>query len=290
MKKVRSAVNLFCYKHPRFGIPRLMTYIVAVTAIVYVVNMMDTTGTFLSLLYFLPDRVLKGELWRLITWIFIPLNSNVLWLAVSLYFYYFIGSTLERAWGSGKLTFYYLSGVVLNIVYSLVVYLIGIAVSGNSLSLLTYIIPSPVYLNLSLFFAFASLFPETRVMLFFFIPVKVKWLAWAGAAFYAYEIIRLLIGGLYFYALVPIVAVLNFLLICGVSFNNSRTARQHASAVNFKRKIHQEEARADFEYRHKCTVCGRTDKTNPDLAFRYCSRCEGFKCYCEDHIEDHRHI
>ncbi|NLB29799.1 MAG: rhomboid family intramembrane serine protease, partial [Clostridiales bacterium] len=163
MKKISSAINIFCYKHPKFGISRLMMYIVGGTALVFVIDMMDTTGTFLPMLMFLPDQVFKGEIWRIVTWVFIPANSNILWLAISLYFYYWIGSTLEQSWGAGKLTIYYLSGILLNVVFSLVAYRIG--------GYYAYVVLSPTYLNLSFFFAFASLYPDTRVMLMFFIPV-----------------------------------------------------------------------------------------------------------------------
>ena len=129
-------------------------------------------------------------------------------------FYYFIGSTLEKAWGAGKLTIFYVSGMILSMVYSLLVYAIGSAF--NISPWLIYIAPSPVYLNLSMFFAFAKLYPNTRLMLMFFIPVKIKWLAWINAAYYAFMMLQSIIAGLYFVALVPVVAVLNYILICGL--------------------------------------------------------------------------
>ena len=291
LKKISSAINKFCYKHPRFGISRLMMYIVAGTALVYIIDMMDTTGTFIAMLEFYPNLVLKGELWRLITWVFIPLNrgiSDILWVALSLYFYYFVGTTLERSWGSGKLTVFYVSGMILNMVYSLLVHTIGTAVGLSHW--LTFISPSPVYLNLSMFFAFATLYPDTRLMLMFIIPVKIKWLAWFNAAYYAYIVFQCITSGLYFHALVPVVAVLNYVLICGLPLPTRAAIRHRKNAVTFSNTVNITRQHIDDTYRHKCTTCDRTDKTNPELEFRYCSRCEGFRCYCEEHIENHTHF
>jgi len=290
LKKILSCVNKFCYKHPRFAIPRLMMYVVGLTALVYIIDVMDTTGLFVQMLEFYPALILRGEVWRLITWVFIPLSrglNNVIWFALSLYFYFWVGGTLERAWGSGKLTVFYLSGVAFGIVYSMLIFAIG-KISGLMLFLIP-ISPSPVYLNLSMFFAFATLFPETRLMLMFFIPVKVKWLAWVNAAYYVIMMIQYLINGLYFHALVPVIFVLNYILICGIPVPTKASIRRRKNAVNFTNTVHTTRRHIEDTYRHKCTVCGKTDATNPELDFRYCSRCEGFRCYCAEHIENHTH-
>ncbi|MDR2421032.1 MAG: rhomboid family intramembrane serine protease [Oscillospiraceae bacterium] len=284
MKFFSDKIDRFCATHRRFGIRRLMTYIVAASAAVLILSFIDTRGVLLGLLSFDPGRVLRGEIWRAVTWILLPFSDNVFLSALTLYFYYFIGTTLEREWGAGKLTIFYGAGILLNAAYSLAMYATGLA---------GYIFPNPLYLNLSMFFAFATLFPDTRIMLFFIIPVKVKWLAWFDAALFAYSIYRYLSLGLYFFALVPVVAVLNFLLICGVPGARFLRARAVSNVinVNFKRASRDDlRETKGAAYRHKCEVCGRTDVSNPELQFRYCSRCEGFHCYCEEHIENHIHI
>ena len=154
------------------------------------------------------------------------------------------------------------------------------------------------YLNLSLFFAFATLWPEQRVLLFFVLPVKMKWLAWIDAAFFAYEIISWLVMGYIGVALVPIVAMLNYLVFCGEwlfeFFRPGRVkqaARQKARTIQFKQaaqKVQREQAAAG--YTRKCAVCGRTDTDCPELEFRYCSRCAGYHCFCEEHINNHVHF
>ena len=266
-------------------------YIIGFTAIVYIVDVMDTTHTFLDMLSFYPALIVRGQVWRIITWVFIPLSrglNNVIWFALSLYFYFFIGSTLEREWGSGKLTIFYLSGMVLSMVYSLLVYVVGFVLKLPPG--IINITPSPSFLNLSMFFAFATLFPDTRLMLMFFIPVKIKWLALLNAAYYVFMMVQSLLAGLYFNALFPVVAVLNFILICGLPLPTRASIRHRKNAAMFNNTVKTTRRHIEDTYRHKCTVCGRTDKTNPELEFRYCSRCEGFRCYCDQHIDGHQHF
>lgn len=288
MRSLNQKIDRFCLTHPRFGIPRLMLYIVIGNIIVFLFGMMDTTNTLYSLLYFDPALFCRGQIWRIVTFALIPTTNGLLWLAISLYFYYFIGSALERAWGSGKFTIYYFSGLLLTALYSLIVYLI----SG------TRILVSASYLNLSLFFAFATLWPEQRVLLFFVIPVKMKWLAWVDAAFFAFEIIAMLVNGHVGYALVPVVAMLAYVVFCGEwLFDRLRpsrvgsAARQRARTIQFKQaaKKVQREQKAQG-YTRKCAVCGRTDADHPELEFRYCSRCAGYRCFCADHINNHVHF
>lgn len=288
MRSLNQKIDRFCLTHPRFGIPRLMLYIVIGNIIVFLFGMMDTTNTLYSLLYFDPALFCRGQIWRIVTFALIPTTNGILWLAISLYFYYFIGSALEQAWGAGKFTIYYFSGLLLTALYSLIVYLI----SG------TRILVSASYLNLSLFFAFATLWPEQRVLLFFVIPVKMKWLAWVDAAFFAFEIIAMLVSGHVGNALVPVVAMLAYVVFCGEwLFDRLRpsrvgsAARQKARTIQFKqaaKKVQREQKAQGFT--RQCAVCGRTDADYPELEFRYCSRCAGYHCFCADHINNHVHF
>ena len=274
--------------HPRFGVPRLMMFIVIGKVIVWLFCQMDRTGTLLGMLYFHPALFCRGQIWRLVTFALLPDNSSLLLFAIALYFYYFIGNSLEQAWGAGKFTIYYLSGIVLTALYSLIYYWI----SGVSL------LVSSSYLNLSLFFAFATLWPEQRVLLFFFIPVKIKWLAWLDAALFALSTVQYILAGRIGLALVPVVAVGNYLLYCGQwLFDFLRPAsvrgrtRQKAKTIRFKQAAKKVQAQQRAQgYTRKCSVCGRTDRDYPDLEFRYCSRCVGYHCFCIDHINDHIHF
>lgn len=265
-----------------------MMFIVIGKLIAWLFCQMDRTGALYGMLYFDPALFCRGQIWRLVSFALVPDSDSLLWFAVALYFYYFIGSSLEQAWGAGKFTIYYFSGLLITALYSLVYYWI----SGMR------VLVSSSYLNLSLFFAFATLWPEQRVLLFFFLPVKIKWLAWVDAALFGVTVVRYLIAGSLGLALVPIVAVGNYLIFCGEwlfdffrpASVRSRT-RQKARTIQFKqaaKKVQREQAKAP--YTRKCAVCGRTDRDYPDLEFRYCSRCAGYHCFCIDHINDHIHF
>ena len=284
MRSLNKKIDQFCFRHPKFGIPRLMLYIVIGNLLVYLVGLMDTTNTFYQLLCFSPALFLRGQVWRLITFILVPSSSGILWLAISLYFYYFIGSSLEHEWGVGRFTIYYFGGLLITALCSVIWYLItkqSVAVTAH-------------YLNLSLFFAFATLWPEQRVLLFFFIPVKMKWLAWIDAAFFVYEIIINIVHGMWGYALIPIAAMLAYLVFCGswlFAFFSPKTVKQKANTIRFKQAVRQAENKHRQEtVERRCAVCGRSEASDPSLEFRFCSRCAGYHCFCADHINNHIHF
>jgi len=277
-------IERFCQKHRKFGIPRLMLYIVFISAAVFILHQMDRTQTLLPLLSFDPDMILRGQVWRLLTWVFLPLNNNIFFTAIMLYFYFFIGSSLEREWGATKFTIYYISGVILNLIYGFIIRYVFMIVP--------YIVPN--YINLSMFFAFAVLFPENRIMLFFIIPIKIKWVALVNAGFFVFSIISEMIFGHIIMALLPLVALLNFFIICGADLRGvTRPLRARASpnVINYRHAA--KKARRENEnkpYRHKCAVCGKTDAEYPEMEFRYCSRCDGYHCFCLEHINNHIHF
>ena len=273
MSSFDSRLSRFCYKHPKLGIPNLMNYIVILSAVVYLLDRFS--GGYCSALldYYLP-LILQGQVWRLLTFIFVPYDDSLLLTALSLYFYWMIGSTLEREWGSTKFTVFYFMGVILNMLLG---FLTGFA--------------TMTYVNLSMFFAFATLYPETRFLLFFIIPVKVKWLAWIDAALFAYSIVNYLIRGYFLLALIPLIAILNYFLFFSADFSRLFRRIKHKAdpqTINFKKA--QKKARETKGYMHKCAVCGITDADDPNMEFRYCSKCNGYYCYCMNHINSHVHI
>jgi len=297
LKAISRAIDRFCLKNRRFGIPRLMMYIVLISGVVYIIDQMDTTGMLTYFLAFQPGLIMRGEVWRLITWLFIPLDNNIILEAIVLYFYFFIGSTLEREWGTSKFTVYYILGVLINIIYGFVVWiLLNMPGSGMSLQLILFSLTgiTPTYLNFSLFFAFAVLFPDQQIRLYFVIPIKIKWVALINAGFFAYSIITSTIQGLYAAALLPIVSLLNFFLVCGydlICMLRPVAARSSPQAINFKKAAKKASREYDDRhYHHKCAVCGKTDADNPELEFRYCSRCNGYHCFCIEHINNHIHF
>lgn len=290
MRKLNAAVERFAYKHPNFGISNLMQYIVIGNVLVYLLAIFAGYEA-ISFLGFSWSAILSGELWRLVTFIFMPgyySTSDILWLALFLYLYYMIGTTLEREWGTAKFNLYYLSGVIL----TLLVGILSGLVFGDAW------ISGAGYVNLAMFFAFAVLYPETRFYIFFVIPVKIKWLAWLDAAIFAINIVSSVLRLDFLNALLPLIALLNFFVFFwtaiadGFAWRRSRAKHQTShQTIQFKAAVRQQKKKeADRGYRHKCTVCGRTDMDFPDLEFRYCSRCAGYYCYCQDHIFNHEHF
>lgn len=279
MKALMKKIDLFCYKHPRFGIPNLMLYVVIGNVLVWLFSMMDTQHVLLSALTFSPYHIMQGQVWRLLTFIIIPNNTGFLAI-IFFYFYYMIGKTLEDQWGSGKFTIYFFTGVILTVLYGFALYFIW---------KINYPINAE-FIYLSMFFSFATLFPDMTVLLFFVIPIKMKWLAIVDAVFFLISIVTTPFP----LNLLPVIALLNYLLFCGGwLFDYFKPARrkQRAKTVNFKNEVRRIQYEQKTKpYSRKCEVCGRTDADFPGLEFRYCSRCEGYHCFCIDHINNHRHF
>ena len=275
MKKPMDYVYRFCNKHPNFGIPNLMKYIVGGNVVFWLLSLVNPV--LMSYLSFSPAAILHGQVWRLISFIFYPVSLDFLAL-FAFYFYYLIGNTLERYWGTPQFTIFFFSGVILSEIFAFIVYF----ASGVSLNI------TATYIYFSMFFSFATLYPDMTILLFFIIPVKIKWLAYVNAAFFLINIFTTSFP----LNMLPVVALLNFMIFCGGDlFHAAKIHKPSANTVNFRResrRIRQEQR--DKLYTHKCAVCGRTDTDYPDLEFRYCSKCAGYHCFCQDHINNHIHF
>lgn len=164
-----NLLNKLERKLGRFALPNLMFLIIAIQFVVYVANILFPDAYLNFRLMLNRDAILSGQIWRLITFMFIPPNSSVLFIIFSLYFYYLIGTTLESAWGSFKFNVYYFTGAIGTIIASFI--------SGSATN---------IFLNYSLFFAYAMLYPNNEVYMFFLIPIKIKILALIDALFFLY--------------------------------------------------------------------------------------------------------
>ena len=197
VQTLRKLLNKLERKFGNFAIPNFMTIIVFGMALVYLINLFtnpEYTFNLSSLIYFDRDLILHGQVWRILTFIFEPPDSSPLWIIFALYLYWLIGSALERNWGSFRFNVYYLVGMI------------GAIISGLITGYATN-----VYLNMSLFLAFAMMYPNFELMLFFLIPVKIKFLAWL-------DVILMLV--LMFFTgwagkIAILVSFLNFLLFFG---------------------------------------------------------------------------
>lgn len=280
MKKLYEAIDRFCALHPRLGIPGLMRYIVIANALIYAVSLFDRSGLLLNTLAMDPAAVLHGQIWRLVTYVLIPTNGGF-WLIISLMFYYWLGEALERLWGSTRFTVYYVSGMLLTALAAILARFIdGISIPLYGAS----------YVNTALFMAYALTYPDAMVRIYFILPVKMKWLAILEAALFAIQVVRYAAAGLWGMALLPIVALLNlFVFFSPALYHKADQIRAHnrKEAVQFRKAVREQQRQKG--YNHKCEVCGRTDTEYPDLQFRYCSKCSGYHCFCEEHIFNHTH-
>ena len=274
MKEPMTYIDRFCSRHPRFGISNLMKYVCIANVAFWLLGAVNPV--LLSYLSFDPYLVLHGQIWRIVTFALYPPSTGLL-AFIAFYFYYWIGSTLERYWGTPKFNIYFFSGLVLTLLYGFIIYFItGIRIRLNA-----------EYVYLSMFFSFAAMFPDMQVLLFFFIPIKMKWLALVDAAFFVMGILTMPFP----LNLLPVVAVLNFFVFCGGELFRAIPRRPSRNTINFRRASSEiKREQKDRLYTHKCAVCGRTDTDYPNLEFRYCSRCAGYHCFCQDHINNHIHF
>ena len=288
MKKLNQAIDRFCILHPNFGIPNLMLYVVIGNVVLGLLSNFSS-GNFLSFFSYTLSGLLHGQVWRLVTWILMPPSyTNILFYAIMMLLYYQLGTALERTWGTFRFNAYIIGGAlftvagvmagffVLRLLGMPEAYMMGYAVSTN-------------YINLSIFLAFAVCYPDMQLMLYFIIPVKIKWLAVLYAVLAAFSFLQTGWAG----RIVIFMSLMNFI----VFFFSTRDYRR-ISPQEMKRR-HDFRAqtaspkmrRADGAlYKHKCAVCGRTDLDDPSLEFRFCSKCEGGLEYCQDHLFTHQHV
>lgn len=305
MANLRRNINRFFSRNRNRGIARLMLWICIGNGLVYLFSQFNQNLP--GLLYFSAGDILHGQVWRLFSYIFTFacestfLGSSLFGAAISIMFYYWVGNVLESTCGTLRFNVYYLAGILINDALGLLIYWlypINIVFSSGAM-------------NLSMYLAVATLLPESRVYIYGIIPVKMKWMAWVYLGLTAYDLGRNFsstipflmqyssilsgsyIAALLLYSLFPLFSLLNYFLFFGGSIRN---LTPHFKRINVQRQSRtqaREKAQASGSarpYRHKCTVCGRTDVDCPGLEFRYCSRCRGYFCYCIDHINNHTHV
>lgn len=267
-------------KFGRFGIPNLTIYMIVCYVIGYA--LMIVNPGILNWLSLEPAYILRGQVWRLVTWVlYPPSTSGVLWFAIAvLFFYYPIGTSLERTIGTFKYTLYILSGVIFTILGAFILYFLlgGNVLVGNVFS--TY------YISLSTFLAYAMCYPDMQVLLMFIIPVKMKWMAIFYVVIVVYEMIQYIMAGAW-YLVIPIVAsLLNFIIFYFGTKDFSRYNPKEVHRRNEFRRAMEPQGRmksgSGSVTKHKCAICGRTELDDPNLEFRFCSRCNGNYEYCQD--------
>lgn len=292
MKNLRKRFERFCFANRNKGVPNLMLYIVLGTALVYVMGIIDQSNTLYNLLCFNRAMILRGQIWRLVTYPLTYDTGFLLTMVIGLFCYYSLGRAMENIWGTFRFNLFYFTGVVLMDIYCMIF-------GGQA---------SVGYLNLSLFLAYATLYPNAQFLLFYIIPVR----AWVFALVDLALVVYGLIVYPFPYNLFSVIALANYFLFFGKDVRNVIPLSWRANCSRLFRRIFPKRkkktaktgtipfpsagsyeathASVKAPYTHRCTVCGRTDVSDPNLEFRYCSRCNGYYCYCEEHINNHAHI
>ncbi|MBE5940542.1 MAG: hypothetical protein E7266_09125 [Lachnospiraceae bacterium] len=311
-------------KFGRFAIRNLTIYILIGYVIGYIVQNMSPE--IYSYLVMNPSAVLRGEVWRLFTWIITPPESMSLFIIFMFLFFYWVGSSLENALGTFRYNIYIFSGIIFMTVGAMLTYVVLNAIDPLIASYIPIQI-STYYINLTSFLAFAVCFPHMQVYVMFVIPLKVKWLAVIDLVLIALEFISIeayytmtfvdaemlnmytnlgaenaveiakYISDNYKLAcnmeiwsqrVMLLVPLLNFAIFFLMTRNLKRVSPAEIKRKhNFKKQMEAPVRKG--QPRHQCVVCGRTELDNEELVFRYCSKCSGNYEYCQDHIFTHEH-
>ena len=289
MKNLRNRFERFCFRHRNWGIPNLMLYITVGSALVYVFTMITENYLLYEWMAFDRSLILQGQVWRLFSYALLMNSSNVFFTLIMLICYYSIGRAMENVWGTLRFNLFYLSGILIMDIYCMIF---------NCYA-------DVYYLNLSLFLAYATMYPDAQFFIMFIIPVK----AWVLALV---DLVLVLLGLLtdrFPYNLFSVLSIANYFLFFGKDVLRVIPISWQANFCRLFRKKPKKKAgeakpipfptagsyqatvaKPKAPYNHRCVVCGRTDVSDPDLEFRYCSRCSGYHCYCQDHINNHEHV
>lgn len=270
-------------KFGRYAIPHLTTYIIITYVIGYLLNYAFPSA--LGYMTLDPYMIIfHGQVWRLVSWLLIPPSSLDIFTVIMLFFYYSIGSSLERAWGDFRYNVYIFFGIIMTIIGAFLLFVFtGFSYFGiYGLSFSTY------YISLSIFLGFAMSFPDMQVMLYFLIPIKMKYMAVVYVVIVAIDFFR---G-----SIVTKVAIVFSLASVIIFFFGTRNysrynPRERKRKNEFRKAMSKGKAQGYANgAKHKCAVCGRTELDSPELEFRYCSKCNGNYEYCQNHLFTHEHI
>ena len=317
----------------RYAIPNLTSILIGCFVVGYIIQALRPE--MISYMTLDPVFILKGQVWRLFTWFVVPPSTFDIFTLIMLLFYFSIGRSLERTWGTFRYNVYIFGGMLISLISAFLCYFVLKAAVGSAVSFGGAF--STYYICMSLFLAYAMTYPNAGVLLMFVIPVKVKWLGIIYGVYIGYDVlryIRMYAETRYPAYLVLVVAILASVANFVIFFFSTRGYRKYDPREirrkrEFQRSYRQgikeqqawkssnppyaseEKGSHPARYtqdayqagtnengtqvftpaptRHRCVICGRTEVTNPELTFRYCSKCTGGKEYCQDHLFTHEH-
>ena len=309
----------------RYAVPNLTVILIGCYIVGYILTLASPGVT--SYMTLEPALILKGQVWRLITWLVIPPSSLSIFTIIMLFFYLSIGRTLEKTWGDFRYNVYIFGGILVTVIAAFICYFVFARIYGSGLVFSSGGTSpfSTYYICLSIFLGFAATFPDARVYLYFIIPIKIKWLGILYVAFLVYDAInygRAIAAGFtggWVYIVAMAAALVNFVIFFLTTRNVRRLSPNEIRRRRDFRKAMAAGAggaasggagsstagsqgaprmKAGFDRplsgqgvpRHRCEICGKTDLTDPDMDFRYCSKCSGSHEYCSEHLFTHVHI
>ncbi len=286
-------MNNFEKKFGKYAIRNLTTVLIICYVIGYLIELL--LPNLLIYLTLDPYAILHGQVWRLVSWILIPPTSigsggniwNLFLTFIMLYFYYSLGTSLERTWGTYRYNVYLLGGILFTVVASFITLPIMYVLAGSEgvAAYMAYgsLFYSTYYVNMSIFLAFAATFPNAQVLLMMIFPVKVKWLGIIYGVMLVSE--ALTARNIFTFCAIG-ASLLNF-----VVFYYSSRKHLHPKQIKRRMQYQQEVRRArPVVTKHKCAICGRTDEDDATLEFRFCSKCNGNYEYCQNHLFTHEHV
>ena len=299
-------------KYGRKAVPHLTSIMIGLIAAGYVLQVAaPKLSDYLTLN---PYLILRGQIWRILTWVLIPPQGFDIFTIIMLFFYFSIGMSLERTWGDFRYNIYIFGGILISVVAAFLTYAVLPAAGGVPAMVTGAAIGaffSTQYICTSILLAYAATFPDAVVLLMFVIPVKMKYFGFIYAAFMLYDIVQCFravsVRGIIY--IIPVIAMAASLVNFAIFFFTSRnrvqlTPQQKKRQKEFRRQILEADSRrqaagegagsgqkvVEIGPRHRCEVCGRTNLSDPDLEFRFCSKCQGAHEYCMEHLYTHIHI
>jgi len=279
-------INKLERKIGKWAVPNLIVYLIAGYAIGYVIQVANPT--ILNYMTLEPYYIIhEYQIWRLLSWVMIPPSTGLIWAVIMMFLYYQLGRVLEQTWGTFRFNLYMWGGIIFTILGAFILY--GFfALQGKILLMGTAV--STYYINLGIFLAFATCFPDMQVMLYFIIPVKMKYMAILYGIMVIYDFLNKNSAA----RVVIFMSLLNYLIF----FLMTRNYKKINPAQAKRRREYKKATSASYVQRsrdtgitkHKCAICGRTEQDGAQLEFRFCSRCEGNYEYCQDHLFTHEHV
>lgn len=279
-------------KFGKYAIPNLTKYIIITYVIGYVLMMAQqaTSADILGWLTLDPGLILRGQVWRIVSWVLMPPGTFNVFTVIMLLFYYNIGTALEHVWGDFRYNAYIFFGLIMTVVGSFILY----GVIGDWYTVLNWgYMFSTYYVSLSIFLGFAMTFPDQQVLLMFFIPIKMKWLALVDVAYLLYEMIESNWAGRVVILCSLASTIIFFFATRDYSrfnYKEQKRKKDFYRATGYTRVRGAGTGAGGRQPIHKCAVCGRTELDDPNLEFRFCSRCNGNYEYCQDHLFNHVHV